>query len=123
MYYYKMYYALNINVSEILDVFRNPEYLVYCNGNDCKINIKSIEVKFNKDKKMYIELICTKDNKPVQYNVYEFEVYELVDNKEVKNEKWTKALCHYFQKVFGDSFLDAYNKVYKYNGENLQFNF
>ena len=123
MYYYKRYYSLNLNVSEILDVFRNPEYLVYCNDNDCKINFKSIKVKFNQDKKMYIELIGTKDNKPIQYNVYEFEVYELVDNKEVKMEKWTKALCHYFQKVFGDSFLDAYNKVYKYNGENLQFNY
>ena len=118
MFSEKDYSDLNLNVSEIIDVFTNENYIMYCvDGKDLKI--KSIIVKYDKDNKKYIELSGTKANRKVVYDVYEFEVYEEKLDKKYLDEKWTKALQHYFYKVFGKSFIDAYNRVYNTEKENI----
>ncbi len=118
MFAKKEYDCLNFNVSEILDVFANDNYKRYCIG-DKNLDIKSVIVKYNKNNRKYIELSGTKDNNKVVYNVYEFEVYEEKSGKEVFDKKWTIALQHYFYKVFGKSFIDAYNRVYGTKNEDI----
>ena len=118
MFSEKEYNDLNLNVSEIIDVFTNDNYIEYCIGGK-NLKIKSIIVKYDKNHKKYIELSGTKANKKVVYDVFEFEVYEEKSDKKVLDEKWTKALQHSFYKVFGRSFIDAYNRVYDTEKDDL----
>ncbi len=118
MFTEKEYNDLNLNVSEIIDVFTNENYIKYCIGNK-NLKIKSIIVKYDKNNKKYIELSGTKAGKKVVYDVFEFEVYEEKSGKKVLDEKWTKALQHSFYKVFGKSFIDAYNRVYDTKNEDI----